>query len=62
MQLTLRKIIEDNEVGLNLLNVDTTKVKQEADYLEACLPKSVSIKTRIRIACSLLQTAVMYNK
>ena len=61
MTLTLRKIIEDNEVNLNI-DIDTTKVKQEADYLEACLPKSISAKTRIQIACSLLQIAVMYKK
>jgi hypothetical protein len=59
---TLRKIIEDNAKNLEALNLDLTRVCQEADYLQGQLPKSVSFKTRVRIATSLLQVAHYYNK
>jgi hypothetical protein len=58
MKYTLRKIIEDNEVNLELDFV-TTALKSEADYLESVLPKNISMKTRIRIACSLLRAVAM---
>lgn len=58
---TLRKIIEDNANNLSNTGLDLTKVMQEADYLQSCLPKSVSFKTRVRIATSLLQVAIMYK-
>jgi hypothetical protein len=59
MHYTLRRIIEDNEKNLDL-QFDTTRVKQESDYLESQLPKSVSLKIRVRIATSLLQVAKDY--
>jgi hypothetical protein len=59
MHLTLRRIIEDNERNLDL-QFDTTRLKQEADYLEGQLAKSVSFKARVRIATSLLQVAKDY--
>ena len=58
---TLRKIIEDNAKNLTALGLDLTKVLQEADYLEEELPSSISVKTKVRIAISLLQVAVYYK-
>lgn len=58
---TLRKIIEDNAKNLEVLNLDLTRVLQEADYLQANLPKTVSFKARVRIATSMLQVANDYK-
>ena len=57
---TLRRIIEDNaknmEAKFNLIHV-----LLEADQLQAQLPKHTSFKTRVRIACALLGTAIEYH-